>query len=114
VWQSRNNCPYKVAYPNISLSKTPQFRGKASILFVYRLYHSGHEYRDSKILRSLTSTFIVRRDGLVLSGSAHGWNETPNNEQDLHVKVRNTVIALMARVCLSGAQWQKLVNGLID
>jgi len=62
-----------------------------------------------------TSTFIIRRDGLMLSAGAHGRNETPNNEKvDLHDKVRNTAIALMARVGLSGMQWQKLVNGIID
>jgi hypothetical protein len=27
-----------------------------------------------------TSTFIIRRDGLVVSAGAHGRNETPNNE----------------------------------
>ncbi|MBK0381041.1 hypothetical protein [Mucilaginibacter segetis] len=62
-----------------------------------------------------TSTFIVRRDGLTVSAGAHGRNETPNNgDVDLHDKIRNTAIALMARVGLSGPQWQKLVNGLID
>jgi hypothetical protein len=62
-----------------------------------------------------TSTFIVRRDGLSLSAGAHGRNETPNNEEvDLHDKIRNTAIALMARIGLSGTQWQKLVNGIID
>jgi hypothetical protein len=62
-----------------------------------------------------TSTFVVRRDGVLLSAGAHGRNETPNNEDvDLHDKVRNTAVALMARVGLSGPQWQKLVNGLID
>jgi len=69
-----------------------------------------HFYKDVS-----TSTFVVRRDGLLLSAGAHGRNETPNNENvDLHDKVRNTAIALMARVGLSGPQWQKLVNGLID
>lgn len=69
-----------------------------------------HFYKDVS-----TSTFIVRRDGFVLSAGAHGRNETPNNEEvDLHDKIRNTAIALMARVGLSGPQWQKLVNGLID
>lgn len=62
-----------------------------------------------------TSTFIVRRDGLLLSAGAHGRNESPNNRAvDLHDKVRNTAIALMARVGLSGGQWQKLVNGIIE
>ena len=62
-----------------------------------------------------TSTFIIRRDGRTVSAGAHGRNETPNNQDvDLHDKIRNTAIALMARVGLSGAQWQKLVNGLIE
>ncbi|MBS1526052.1 MAG: hypothetical protein JST19_10415 [Bacteroidetes bacterium] len=69
-----------------------------------------HFYKDAS-----TSTFIVRRDGMAVSAGAHGRNETPNNEEvDLYDKVRNTAIALMARVGLSGMQWQKLVNGLID
>jgi len=69
-----------------------------------------HFYKDVS-----TSTFIVRRDGLRLSAGAHGRNETPNNEEvDLFDKVRNTAIALMARIGLSGTQWQKLVNGVID
>jgi hypothetical protein len=62
-----------------------------------------------------TSTFIVRRDDRVVSAAVHGRNESPNNEGvDLYDKVRNTAIALMARVGLSGGQWQRLVNGLID
>jgi hypothetical protein len=69
-----------------------------------------HFYTDES-----TSTFIVRRDGMVVSAGAHGRNESPNNEDvDLHDKIRNTAIALMARVGLSGGQWQKLVNGLIE
>jgi hypothetical protein len=69
-----------------------------------------HFYTDES-----TSTFIVRRDGLVVSAGAHGRNETPNNEAaDLHDQIRNTAIALMARIGLSGGQWQRLVNGLIE
>lgn len=69
-----------------------------------------HFYKDIS-----TSTFIVRRDGLMVSAGVHGRNETPNNtDVDLHDKVRNTAIALMARIGLSGPQWQKLANGLID
>jgi hypothetical protein len=69
-----------------------------------------HFYTDES-----TSTFIVRRDGLLVSAGAHGRNESPNNDGvDLHDKIRNTAIALMARAGLSGGQWQKLVNGLIE
>jgi hypothetical protein len=46
-----------------------------------------------------TSSFIVRRDGMVVSAGAHRRNETPNNaEVDLHDKIRNTAIVLIARV----------------
>lgn len=69
-----------------------------------------HFYKDVS-----TSTFIVWRDGLTVTAGAHGRNETPNNEGvDLHDKIRNTAIALLAMVGLSGGQWQKLVNGLLD
>jgi hypothetical protein len=69
-----------------------------------------HFYTDAS-----TSTFIARRDGRVVSAGAHGRNEAPNNNDvDLHDKIRNTAIALMARIGLSGMQWQKLVNGLIE
>ena len=62
-----------------------------------------------------TSTFIVRQDGLLVSAGAHGRNETPNNAKvDLHDKIRNTAIALMARIGMSGPQWKPLVKGLIE
>jgi hypothetical protein len=62
-----------------------------------------------------TNTFVVRRDGLVLSAGSHGRNETPNNEGvDLHDQVRNTGIALAARMGLSGPQWKKLVSGVVE
>lgn len=68
-----------------------------------------HFYSDTS-----TSTFIVRRDGRVVTAGAHGRNESANNNGvDLHDKIRNTAIALLARIGLSGVQWQKLVNGLI-
>jgi hypothetical protein len=69
-----------------------------------------HFYKDVS-----TSTFIVSRDGRVVSAGAHGRNETPNNEDvDLHDKIRNTAIALMARVGFSGPQWKKLAKGVIE
>ncbi|WP_428331491.1 hypothetical protein [Mucilaginibacter sp.] len=68
-----------------------------------------HFYNDLS-----TNTLVVVRNGLKVYAGAHGRNETPNNEEvDLHDKIRNTVIALIARVGLSGPQWKKLVKGLI-
>ncbi|MCR8557258.1 hypothetical protein KXD93_06380 [Mucilaginibacter sp. BJC16-A38] len=68
-----------------------------------------HFYTDAS-----TNTFVIRRDGRTLSVGAYGRNEVPNNQDvDLHDKIRNTAIGLMARVGLSGVQWQRLVDGLI-
>jgi len=61
-----------------------------------------------------TNTFIVKRVGKKVTVGAHGRNETPNNEEvDLHDKVRNTLVALTARIGLAGPQWKMLVNGLL-
>lgn len=69
-----------------------------------------HFYKDVS-----TSTFVVRRDGMVLSAGAHGRNETPNNESvGLHDKIRNTGVALMARAGFSGPQWKQLMEGLVE
>ena len=68
-----------------------------------------HFYKDIS-----TSTFIVKRTGKTVSAAVHGRNETPNNGNvDLHDKIRNTIVALSARIGLAGPQWQKLVDGLI-
>lgn len=68
-----------------------------------------HFYKDVS-----TSTFIVKRNGKVVSASIHGRNETPNNEHvGLHDKIRNTLVALSARIGLAGPQWKKLARGLL-
>lgn len=61
-----------------------------------------------------TSTFIVERYLNHVSAAVHGRNEVPNNhDTNLYDTVRNTIIALSARVGLSGPQWKKLVTGLL-
>ena len=62
-----------------------------------------------------TSTFIVKRVGQTVSAAVHGRNETPNNSDvNFHDKIRNTIIALTARIGMSGPQWKKLVKGLLE
>lgn len=69
-----------------------------------------HFYKDVS-----TSTFIVKRVGQTVSAAVHGRNETPNNSDvNLHDKIRNTIVALTARIGMSGPQWKKLVNGLLE
>lgn len=44
-----------------------------------------------------TNTLIIRRDGRNIRAGSHGRNETPNNaDVDLHDKIRNTTVALLA------------------
>ena len=68
-----------------------------------------HFYKDIA-----SNTFIVKRTGKLVTVAIHGRNETPNNaEVDLHDKIRNTLVALSARIGLAGPQWKKLARGLL-
>ena len=72
--------------------------------------NTAHFFKDQS-----TNSFLVTRRGNKLFAESHGRNELPNNSNvDLHDKIRNTVIALTARIGVSGIQWQKLVTGLIE
>jgi len=69
-----------------------------------------HFYKDVA-----TSAFVVKRTGKTVSAAVHGRNETPNNaDVGLHDKIRNTIVALSARIGLAGPQWKKLVNGFLE
>lgn len=69
-----------------------------------------HFYKDVS-----TNTLIVKRKGKTVSAAVHGRNETPNNSNvGLQDKVRNTLIALSARIGLAGPQWKKLVKGFLE
>jgi len=71
---------------------------------------TAHFYKDVA-----TSTFIVKRAGQIVSAGVHGRNETPNNSDvGLHDKIRNTIVALTARIGLAGPQWKKLAKGLLS
>lgn len=62
-----------------------------------------------------TSTFIVARYAEKISAEVHGRNEKPNNSNvNLHDTIRNTAIALSARIGFSGPQWEKLAAGLLE
>jgi len=61
-----------------------------------------------------TSTFIIERYLNHVSAAVHGRNEVPNNtDVNIYDTVRNTIVALSARVGLSGPQWKKLAVGLL-
>ncbi len=61
-----------------------------------------------------TSTFIVSRQGIRVSARVHGRNERPNQRAGIWDRIRNTLIALVAREGASGVQWLRLVQGLME
>jgi len=61
-----------------------------------------------------TSTFIIKRSGLVIHASVHGRNEKPNTDASgIFNKIRNFFIAIGAMLGISKIQWKSLVKGLV-
>ncbi len=62
-----------------------------------------------------TSTFIVSRQGNVVTAEVHGRNEMPNIKPESAIdKVRNALMALSAILGFSTTQWKQLVKGLVS
>jgi len=65
--------------------------------------------------RSATSSFMIVREGCVITAEIHGRNEEPNTEtKKLPDKVRNLVVGTAATIGLAKIQWQKLAKGLLN
>lgn len=61
-----------------------------------------------------SSTFLVQRQGLVVSVEVHGRNEQPNtNAENFIDNARNLLVAAGALLGLSEVQWKSLVKGII-
>jgi hypothetical protein len=62
-----------------------------------------------------TSSFLIEREGTLVTASEHARNEIPNSEnENLADKIRNIFVAVAAVLGLSDVQWKKLVRGLLD
>jgi hypothetical protein len=62
-----------------------------------------------------TSSFLVKREGTVVTASVFGRNEIPNTETSNVIdKLRNQVVAASAIAGLSNIQWRSLVMGLLS
>lgn len=62
-----------------------------------------------------TSTFIVKRERLIVTAEVHGRNEKPNTEtKNIIDKIRNLFVALGASLGFSKIQWKFLTVGLIE
>lgn len=62
-----------------------------------------------------TSSFIIKRDGMMLAAEIHGRNEKPNTESKrLKDKIRNFLVGTAAKSGLAKIQWQKLAQGLLN
>ncbi|HUQ96484.1 MAG TPA: hypothetical protein VM010_02380 [Chitinophagaceae bacterium] len=61
-----------------------------------------------------SSSFVVKREGNVVSAAVHGRNEKPNARAEKLVdKARNAAVATGAVAAFSKLQWKSLVNGLV-
>ena len=85
-----------------------------------RVRPSAHPHADeaetAHFLKDIaTSTFIIRKVGLVIYAEEHARNEVPNTDDvGLYDKGRNLIVAIGAKLGLSYPQWKRLVNGLLS
>lgn len=71
---------------------------------------TAHFFKDGA-----TSTFIIKRNGAVVSASYHGRNEEPNTKDvNLKDKIRNTLVSIGALGGISELQWTSLIKGLLE
>jgi hypothetical protein len=62
-----------------------------------------------------TSSFVVKREGTLVTAAVYGRNEKPNTSTSNVVdKLRNAVVAVTAIFGLSNVQWNSLVKGLLS
>jgi hypothetical protein len=62
-----------------------------------------------------TSSFIVKRDGILLAAEIHGRNEKPNTDnKKLTDRIRNLVVSTAATSGLAKIKWEKLAKGLLN
>jgi len=70
---------------------------------------TAHFFKDTA-----TSTFVIRKFGLVVTAEEHGRNEVPNTDQGSFLdKSRNFFVGIAAKIGLSYPQWKSLVKGLL-
>ncbi len=61
-----------------------------------------------------TSTFMIKRNGLLVSAEEHGRNEMPNTgNESFYDNSRNFIVGIAAKLGLSYPQWKSLVKGLL-
>jgi hypothetical protein len=61
-----------------------------------------------------SSTFQIKRSGLVVIAEQHGRNEMPNRDTDSTFdNLRNTVVGWSAKLGFAYPQWKSLVKGLV-
>lgn len=62
-----------------------------------------------------TSTFIIKRNGNIVSASYHGRNEMPNKEDNSPIDTPgNNAMAIEAKAGLSNLQWDALIRGFLQ
>jgi protein involved in polysaccharide export with SLBB domain len=73
-----------------------------------------HEGIAHFLQEQASSSFVVKREGNLITAGVHGRNEKPNTEtKNLADKIRNSLIGTVAVAGVATIQWQKLVKGLL-
>lgn len=71
---------------------------------------TAHFFKDTA-----TSTFVIRKSGLVVTAEEHGRNEVANTDEGNFLdKSRNFFVGIAAKIGLSYPQWKSLVKGLLE
>lgn len=60
-----------------------------------------------------TSTFIVRKNDLVVSAEVHGRNEEASLDDSVIDNIRNKLVSVAATAGMAAIQWEKLAKGLL-
>lgn len=94
--------------------------GTANEMFVLRVRPADNPHNDRDDVAhfytdAATSTFMVERQGHVVTAGVHGRNEVPNVAQteSLADKARNALVALPALAGLAKVQWTSLIEGVL-
>jgi len=62
---------------------------------------------------SATSTFVVSREGFLVSAEIHGRNEKASHDGTFTDKLRNEIVSLASVAGFSDMQWNSLAKGLL-
>lgn len=89
-------------------------------VFFIRARPTGHPLQKNAgtahfLKAEATSSFVITRDGAVVTATVYGRNEVPNAEAEPTIdKIRNAIIGAGGAIGISKLQWKALVKALVE